>query len=55
MATSEFKISSVFYIASVVLPHTEPTLLPHVCLAFFLRSTVYSYSRQRVFNNAPPS
>jgi len=37
----------IFRIASVLLSHTEPTLLPHFCLAFFLLSTVYSYSRQR--------
>jgi len=36
----------IFCISSVLLSHTEPTLLPHVCLAFFLLSTVYSYSRQ---------
>ena len=29
----------IFCGASVLLSHTEPTLLPHVCLAFFLLST----------------
>jgi len=36
------------FIASVLLPHAEPSLLPHVYLAVFLLST----RRQGVFINA---
>jgi len=45
-------VSSRYFIfcpAAVLLSHTEPTLLPHVCLAFFLLSTVYSYTASKEF------
>jgi len=35
----------IFCISSVLLQHTEPSPLPHVCLAVFLQSTVPSYSK----------
>jgi len=42
-------VQHILYFALLLFSHTEPTLLPHVCLAFFLLSTVYSCCRQRVF------
>ena len=51
-AASEFKMFLFFCIASVLLPHTQPSLLPYVCLVVFLLSIVSSRSRQRVFIGA---
>jgi len=31
-----FKSFVSFYIPSVLLPHTEPSMLPHVCLVIIL-------------------
>ena len=43
-------VSSVYFIfciASVLLSHTEPTLFPHVCLAFFL---LYTHTADKEFS-----
>ena len=48
--TSACKIFLFFCIASVLLLHTEHSLLPHACLAFFLLSTLIR-SRQGVYIN----
>jgi len=50
-AASELKIL-LFCIASVLLPHAEPSQFLHVCAAVFLLIT--SYSRPRVFINPRP-
>jgi len=43
----------LFYIASVLLPHTKASLLLHICLAVFLLSMLIQ-SRQKVYINARP-
>jgi len=48
MAINEFKIFLFFYITSVLLPHTDPSSLPHVCLAISPLG-ILIHSGQRVY------